>query len=167
MEIRKALLSEIETIEQIYEDARSFMQSAGNPSQWGTKYPPRELLISDIEGGNLYTVRESDEILGVFFYKLGDDPTYQNIECGEWKNDLPYGVIHRIAVSKNAHGKGVSRLCFEYAFGLCRNLKIDTHRDNVPMQKALLKNGFEYCGIIHLENGDERVAFQKTNCYKM
>ena len=29
------------------------------------------------------------------------------------------------------------------------------------LQKALAKYGFEYCGIIYLEDGDERIAFQK------
>ena len=40
--------------------------------------------------------------------------------------------------------------------------QIDTHKDNIPMQRVLLRNGFVYCGIIHLENGDERIAYQKA-----
>ena len=38
---------------------------------------------------------------------------------------------------------------------------LDTHRDNIPMQKVLARNDFTYCGIIYLENGDERLAFNK------
>ena len=30
------------------------------------------------------------------------------------------------------------------------------------MQRVILKNGFTYCGIIHLKNGDERLAYQKA-----
>jgi hypothetical protein len=41
------------------------------------------------------------------------------------------------------------------------NIRIDTHRDNVPMLSLLDKSGFERCGIIYLKNGDERIAFQK------
>mgnify|MGYP003296922186 CR=1 FL=1 len=40
------------------------------------------------------------------------------------------------------------------------NIRIDTHHDNVVMQRLLKKLGFQYCGIIHLENGDPRLAFQ-------
>jgi hypothetical protein len=29
------------------------------------------------------------------------------------------------------------------------------------MQKSLAKNGFVRCGIIHLANGDERIAYQR------
>ncbi len=162
MQIKRAHISEFEKIMKIYESARAFMQKSGNPDQWGTSYPPEEMIISDINDGNLYTVCDKTEILAVFFFKIGIDSTYIKISGGEWKNDREYGVIHRIAVSENAHGKGVSRLCFEFAFELCKNLKIDTHRDNIPMQRALDKNGFEYCGVINLENGDERIAYQKT-----
>ena len=162
MEIRLAETSDIEAVENIYAYARAFMRECGNAHQWGTDYPPRETLTDDIKCGNLYVACDNDEILAVFFFKIGEDKTYLRIRDGGWKNDLPYGVIHRIAVSENAKGKGVSRLCFDFAFERCKNLKIDTHRDNIPMQKALAKNGFEYCGIINLENGDERIAFQKT-----
>lgn len=168
MEIRFAKASDIEKIEAIYENARKFMRDTGNPDQWSTHYPSPDLIRRDIENGNLYTVCENDEILAVFFFKIGEDPTYLKISGGKWKNDLPYGVIHRIAVAENAHGKGVSSFCFNFAFSKCANLKIDTHRDNLPMQKALKKNGFEYCGIINIESGDERLAFQKSaNNHKM
>ncbi len=161
MQIKIADFSDLPEIEKIYNDARAFMKASGNGSQWGNGYPAHELLTEDIKGGNLYTVRENEEILGVFFFKVGPDPTYLKISGGEWKNDLPYGVIHRIAVSKNAHGKGVSKFAFEFAFDKCHNVKIDTHRDNIPMQNALLKNGFEYCGVINIDSGEERIAFQK------
>jgi predicted GNAT family N-acyltransferase len=31
----------------------------------------------------------------------------------------------------------------------------------MPMQKFLQNNGFKYCGIIYLEDGNERLAFEK------
>ena len=79
---------------------------------------------------------------------------------GEWKNSAPYGAIHRIAVKY--HGRGIVDFCFRECFLRFPNLKIDTHRDNIPMQKCLKRAGFEYCGIIYLANGDERLAYQKT-----
>ena len=36
------------------------------------------------------------------------------------------------------------------------------HRDNHIMQHLLAKHGFSQCGIIHLLNGDERLAYQKV-----
>lgn len=162
MNIRLANAEDLNIILKIYEDARSFMKESGNPNQWGAVNPPVSRTIEDIESKKLYVVCDNRNILGVFFFSIENDPTYTVIYDGKWLNDKKYGVIHRIAISNEARGKGVAGYCFDYAFNKCKNLKIDTHRDNLPMQKSLAKNGFVRCGIIHLANGDERIAFQKT-----
>jgi len=163
MEIILAKATELDAILSVYADARRFMQEAGNPDQWGNGYPPRAVVEADLGAGHLYLCRESDTILGVFCYFEGVEPVYEVMTEGTWQNHLPYGVIHRIAVSEAGRGRGVARFCFDHAFGRCHNLKIDTHRDNLPMQKALAKAGFVYCGVVHYpERGGERLAYQKS-----
>ena len=71
-------------------------------------------------------------------------------------------MIHRIAVSDEARGKGAAGFIFAGCYEKYPNIKIDTHRDNLPMQKALERAGFKYCGIIYLKNGEERLAYQKV-----
>jgi len=161
MNIRTATLEDLDTILQIYADARAYMRQGGNLTQWAGGHPTKAVVEADIRAQELYVCTEESEILGVFFFRVGKDPTYHCIYDGAWQNDAPYAVIHRIAVSKSSHGKGVAAFCFAYCYSQFQNLKIDTHRDNHPMQRALLKNGFRYCGIIHLLNGDERLAYQK------
>jgi GNAT superfamily N-acetyltransferase len=91
------------------------------------------------------------------------EPVYEAMTEGGWLNAAPYGVIHRIAVAEAGRGKGVARFCFDFAFSRCGNLKIDTHRDNLPMQKALAKAGFAYCGVVYYDKVDgERLAYQKS-----
>ena len=162
MIIRNADFEDLPMIFEIYESARRFMAEAGNPLQWGKTNPPRERTEEDVRDRKLYVVESEGELLAVFYYNFADDPTYKVIYDGNWLNDLPYGVIHRIAVSDKARGKGVSGFCFDFALEDCKNLRIDTHKDNVPMQRALVKHGFTKCGIIHLANGDERIAYQKA-----
>lgn len=159
MNIRAAKPEELSRIGEIYASARAFMREQGNPNQWRTQYPSLELLSADIAEKRLYVCEEEGELLGVFYFALGEDPTYRVIEDGAWLSDKPYGVIHRIAVA--ARGRGVASFCFSHCFSLCPNIRIDTHRDNLPMQRALEKNGFHRCGIIHLENGEARIAYQK------
>lgn len=159
MQIRKTTLPDLEAVMQIYHVAREFMRENGNPTQWWDNYPPRELIVGDIERGESYVVEENGEILAVFLYKEGIDPTYVNIENGAWLNDAPYAVIHRIAVAKK--GRGVASFVFDTVYGWCGNIRIDTHENNAPMRRALAKNGFKYCGIIHIANGDPRVAYQR------
>ena len=160
MTVRVASARDLARILEIYADARAFMRAHGNPDQWGENYPPEEMIREDVATGRSYVCVEGEEILGVFYYAEGDDLTYAVIEDGAWLNDAPYGVIHRIAVV--ARGRGVAAACFAFGVSRCRNLKIDTHADNLPMQKSLEKNGFVRCGTIYLADGSPRIAYQKA-----
>lgn len=160
MIIRPATPHDREAIEVIYSDARAFMRASGNHGQWTGGYPTAEIICEDIALERLFVAEDGCDILAVFCYFHGEDPTYRVIEGGEWLDGGEYGVIHRIAVSKNAHGRGVCSECFRYALERSGSVRIDTHRDNIPMQKALSKFGFSYCGIIYLASGDERFEYQ-------
>jgi len=158
LEIRKASLKDWEEIQKIYADARKFMAEHGNAGQWGTSYPKEELLFSDIAREKLYVCTEG-AVAAVFYFAAEDDPTYRVIEDGAWLNDEPYGVVHRIASARTV--RGAASFCVDWAFQQTGNIRIDTHRDNIPMQNMLRKNGFHYCGKIYLEDGAPRIAFQK------
>lgn len=161
MIIRKTAAGDIPAVLSIYEDARRFMRENGNLTQWAGGYPQKEIIEEDVENGISYVVEDNSEIVCVFALLNGPDPTYSVIYDGQWPNENNYKVIHRIAVSK--HQKGIASFVFNCCIKLCSDLRIDTHRDNIPMQNALKKSGFEYCGIIHLANGDERLAYNKHN----
>ena len=156
--VRKATVQELNEIMEIYAIARRFMRNTGNATQWKNIYPPKELLEKEIELGNLYLVCEEEDILAVFAFIPGVDPTYNEIE-GAWLNDKPYAAIHRVASSGKK--KGMLHECVNYALKYSDNIKIDTHSDNKVMQHQLEKEGFVRCGIIKLENGDPRIAYQK------
>ena len=160
MEIRPAASGDLPEILAIYQSARAFMRETGNPDQWAGGYPPAALVEMDIRNGNCFVCTESEQLLGVFSYFTEPDPTYARIYEGAWLTEAPYGTIHRVAVK--AHGRGVAGFCFRWCFAKCHHLRIDTHRDNLPMQKALGKNGFQKCGIIYLADGQPRIAFEKT-----
>lgn len=160
MEIRKATINDIDEVLKIFEDARKFMKASGNPNQWKDSYPERALIESDIENNISYVCLDEGKIAATFVYFKGVEPSYAEIHEGRWLNDNPYGVVHRIA---SAEGKrGAASLCLNWSFEQCGNLKIDTHRDNIPMHNLLNKSGFVRCGIVYLKNGDERIAYQKV-----
>ena len=160
MFIRKATINDIAAADEIYNQARSFMKESGNPNQWSGAHPNGEDVMIGIEKGVSYVCEDNGEVVATFYFEMNaDDPTYHKIYDGQWKGDEPYAVIHRIAVKY--HGKGIIDFCFNECFKLFHNIRIDTHRDNIPMQKCLMRHDFEYCGIIYLLNGDERLAYQK------
>ena len=159
MMIRKTDMGDFGEICRIYADARDFMRESGNPSQWRDDRPSIETVERDILEGASYVCTRSDAIVAVFFFIIGNEPTYGRI-MGAWLNNDPYGVVHRIARARGASGAG--SFCMDWCYEQCRNLRVDTHRDNAPMRRLLDKLGFSYCGIIWLENGEERLAYQKA-----
>ncbi|MBR2047404.1 MAG: GNAT family N-acetyltransferase [Oscillospiraceae bacterium] len=162
MEIRKTAIEELDTVMELYAAARAFMVDTGNPRQWAARnWPPRALIAQDIAQGKSYVCEAEGTLLAVFFYDYGYrvDPCYDVIEDGEWRNDEPYGVVHRIAAKA---GSGAGKACINWAFAQCGHLRIDTHGDNQVMQRTLRKLGFEKRGIIHVkEDSDPRIAFEK------
>lgn len=48
----------------------------------------------------------------------------------------------------------------EFCKGRWGNLRIDTHADNHTMQHLIQKHGFQKCGIVYVEDGTPRIAYQ-------
>ncbi len=160
MEIRHTVLEELNKVMTIYDHARQYMRQNGNHNQWINGYPEIELITKDIVEKRSYVCVDEDEIVGVFCFTIGIDPTYLKIYEGDWLDEEPYGVVHRIASA--SHKKGVASFCLDWCYKQCGNIRIDTHEDNFVMQNLLLKNGYLRCGTIYLESGAPRVAFQKN-----
>lgn len=156
--IRLATMDDLSEILEIYQRSRLRMIKDGNPDQWGNHYPPLELLKSDVEKNRLYVLFREKEVYGVFYFAIEEDRTYQSIK-GSWLDESEYGVIHRIA-AKEGH-RGIFSECLRFCDEKISHLRIDTHRDNLRMQRVLEKNGFHFCGIIYVEDGSERLAYEK------
>ena len=159
MHIRKAIHDDIPALMLLFERAKGIMRASGNLYQWSVGYPSEEVVCRDIEQGVCYVVTDDDgEIEATMAFIPGPDPTYSYIEGGEWLNDNPYHVIHRIAVAKP--GKGYARQMLDWAFERAGTVRVDTHSDNVIMHHILQEYGFVRCGVIYLANGDARDAYQ-------
>lgn len=164
MQIRKSRYQDLDKIMEIYAFARDFMAKNGNPNQWGpTNWPPKELIQKDIEAGNSYVcINDNDKIVGTFFFIQGEDiePTYTKITEGSWIDESPYGVIHRLAGDGSV--KGIGSFCINWDYDQCNHIRIDTHIDNVVMQKLVEKLGFVHCGTIYVEQDNyPRLAYEK------
>lgn len=155
--VRKATLSDIDRILEIYTLAKHFMHTHGNPNQWNGAYPERATLKNDVENGYLYVMHDENGcIYGCFALIGGVDPTYIHID-GSWHSDTPYGTIHRIA--GDGTRRGIFAECCTFARTLFNHLRVDTHEDNKPMQNAVTRDGFKYAGIIYLADGEPRMAY--------
>ena len=158
-EIVTAKEADLPRILEIYDIAKAYMGANGNPNQWNGAYPDLETLRTDIEKQRLYVYKKDGHIHGVFMLLLEEEPTYAYIEGGSWREETPYGTIHRL--SGDGEVKGLFAKCVAFCEKKVPYLRADTHFDNHTMQHLLEKNSFERRGIIYLKNGDPRIAYQK------
>ena len=160
MTVRKARLSDMAEIMMVMEAAKKIMRQSGNLHQWGEGYPSEEVIEADMEKDGGFVIEDCNRVVGYFAFLPSPEPTYAKIFEGEWLDDKqPYHVVHRIASYPDVHG--IFGTVMDFCFSHDTNIRIDTHRDNTIMQHNILKHGFNYCGIIYLLSGDERLAYQK------
>lgn len=161
VQIRLARMENLDRLMEIFDHARSFMKATGNPSQWINGYPQREMIAGEIAANHCYVCckEEGGEVVGTFAFVPSPDPNYARIESGNWLNDAPYYVIHRLASDGSC--RGIGKACIEWCWEQCHSLRADTHQDNKIMQKLLENNGFVRCGIIYVANGTPRIAYQR------
>ena len=165
MTIRLAEKKDIDRIMQIIADARESIGRLG-VDQWQYGYPTRDIVKEDIMLERSFVALEGEDICATFALMMNGEPTYKKIYCGAWIGDGEYLALHRIAIDKNHRGKGTSAKIVEFLSQYARengysSIRVDTHTGNIPMRKMLEKNGFEYCGTIHLLDGQARVAYEK------
>ncbi len=168
MEIRKTKTEDLSALMPIFEEARKTIAALGI-DQWQNGYPSREVIEEDIKKSQSYCVLLNGEIVGTFALIIDGEPTYDEIFDGDWiagYKKSEYFAIHRVAISLKRRGSGISTEIIDFCAKQAKNslklsLRIDTHRGNVVMRRMLEKHGFVHCGTIYLENGDERVAYEK------
>ena len=169
MLFRKTTNSDIASLMPIFEEARKTIAALGI-DQWQNGYPSEGVVLADVEKDQSYLCELDGKVCGTFAMLKDGEPTYDKIYDGHWPtgdDSRDYIAIHRVAISVSSRGRGLSGRIIAYATEFAtslgrKSLRIDTHRGNVVMRRMLEKNGFSYCGIIYLENGDERVAYEKT-----
>jgi RimJ/RimL family protein N-acetyltransferase len=166
MEFRKAIETDINNIMKIINQAQAYFKEQGI-SQWQNNYPNTETISNDVANNYSYVLLKDSKIVATVAVCFDGEKTYDSIYEGEWICNHGFAVIHRIAVDNTYKGLGLSsqiiknieKLCFDKRVN---SIKVDTHKENISMKKLLKKNKFQYCGVIYLEDGSKRVAFEKT-----
>ena len=158
--IRPTHVQDIPKVMELYDIARRFMREQGNYGQWINGYPTEAYIKEEMVAGHSFVCEnEIEELVGTFCFIIGDDPTYREIYDGRWINNDLYGAVHRVASSGSE--KGIAKAVFDWGFTQIPNIRVDTHRDNLVMQRVLEKLEFRYCGIIFVSDGSERLAYHK------
>ena len=165
LRFRKGAESDLERIMELVADAQNWFRRE-EIDQWQDGYPTREIILSDILGGENCVVEHNGVVVATFVASFAGEPTYAEIKGKGWLNENSYAVVHRIAVADECRRKGIAREILHYAEELSveqgiADIRIDTHRDNRAMRSLLKKLGYTHCGRITLTSGAFREAYHK------
>lgn len=166
MNFKKAENRDFDKIMCIIKDAQVHLRESGI-DQWQNNYPNEEIVQEDIANGNNYILVQGDIIIGTVVLTFGEEERYSKLYEGQWLCGQKYAVVRRVAVAREFMGQGYGSKLLKEAEKLCgkrgfKCLRADTHEDNKVMQKLFENHGFQYCGIIYLEDGAKRVAYEKV-----
>ena len=166
MKFRRAVNTDINDIINIIRQAQSYFKEVGI-YQWQDNYPNVETISNDIDNKNSYVLLKDNNIVATAAVSFDEEKTYDSIYEGQWISNNEYAVIHRMAVDNDYKGLGLSSQIIKNVERLCLNkdvysIKVDTHEENLSMQKLLKNNQFQYRGIMYLKDGSKRIAFEKT-----
>ena len=157
--VRNATLGDLDHIMEMVDHSRSIMRANGNNSQWGG-YPGRALIGHDIATGIGHVMTEGSRVVGYFAMLTQPEPTYEYIEDGLWLDDTtPYVTLHRLACVPGV--QGIARCAFEWGEAHAPSVRVDTHLDNHIMLHIINGRGYTRCGVVYMQDGSPREAFQK------
>ena len=161
---RKAQISEISQIWDILRQAILRRKEDGS-DQWQDGYPNPVVIQTDIEKGEGFVLILEETIVGYVAILINDEPEYARIE-GEWLTNNDFVVFHRVAISENHLGRGLSKLLIDCVEDYARmnniySIKADTNYDNIIMKKIFDKLGYIYCGEVYFR-GSSRKAYEKV-----
>lgn len=165
--LRRAQLQDLPAIMKIIDDAKELLKKNGSP-QWQNGYPNQETLTQDIAMQTNWVLINDNKVVATATLQLTPEPTYRNITQGQWQQpDEPYATIHRVAISSNYRGQGLSKLLFSNLLTVgqmqgIKNFRVDTHRSNKAMQHIAENFNFKKRGIIKVndQNDPERLAYE-------
>lgn len=163
MILRTATIDEVPQIWMILQQAIERRRLDGS-EQWQNGYPNPQSIEQDLALDNAYVLVDHDEVLAYAAIIFDVEPAYEVLDT--WLTSGDYVVIHRVATSDAAKGKGLATKLFEMIENLAiskgvLSIKVDTNFDNVPMLRIMDRLGYTYCGEVYF-HGSARKAFEKV-----
>ena len=162
MKLRLTTTNDLDAVMTIINQAKTYFKEHGI-NQWQDGYPNEISIINDISNHEAYVLDCDNEVIATAMISKTAEPNYNYID-GKWLQSDDYIVVHRIAVRDDQKGIGLAKIIIDEAIKIypeISSIRVDTHDDNLSMQRFLTKYGFTYCGIIYLENKETRRAYEK------
>lgn len=151
MKIEKGQLYELETLFQIYLNAKHDLDSKGI-NQWIDNYPTISLIETDLRNGSLYKLKNDNLIMGAVVLNEEQDIAYKSIN---WKFDeSKVLVIHRLVIDPKHQSNGYAIQLMDFAENFAKengysSIRLDTYSQNDRSISFYKKRNYLIRGDVH------------------
>ncbi len=156
MKLELATQNDFDAIIDFYDDVTESTPEMATYARWSKgKHPTVERIRAYIDEGSMYLYRENDAIVGAMAVTMYQGEGYHAIDWAQQVADDKVAVIHILAVSPDAQGKGIGSEMIREAIRLVQSkdmqaIRLDALASNTLAHKIYERLGFEYRGKQHL-----------------
>ncbi|MDR3057430.1 MAG: GNAT family N-acetyltransferase [Prevotella sp.] len=165
MIIRKGTISDLDKLEDLYNDLNDYLNDNTNYPGWIKHvYPIRKTAEEGINEETLFVLEADNNIMGSIILNHKPEDAYHQ---AEWKVDTGYEniiVIHTLVTNPNFMKQGIgSRLMDftrQYAISLnMKSIRLDVSINNTAAIALYEKHNYEYIGTVDLRLGYEHLKW--------
>ena len=155
--IRKALISDLETVKSLTEACAKKMINDGI-FQWNDHYPSKEIFRKDIEEESLYVWDDKNQIKGCVMFSPEKDEVYNSTK---WLTQDDKNIyVHRLAVHPKFQKKGIGNKLMNFAESIAKKLnfisiRLDTFSQNKSNNKFYESRGYQKLGDVFFRKQSE------------
>lgn len=139
--IRKAVLSDIDKIEQSYTELLTNEKENGGFSNWVLGvYPVRETAQNALDEDSLYVLEEDCEICASVILNSFQAEDYKKVNWKYSAADSEVMVIHTLCIPPSKAGRGYGKAMVSFAFDKAKSdgfkvIRLDTFAGNEPAKR--------------------------------
>ena len=156
MNVRKAVESDLEQIENLYNELCDYLEGHENYPGWiKGVYPTRADAQKGLEDGALFVAQIDEEIAGTFILRHEPEEGYRN---GNWLTENDYSriyVVYTFAVHPRFLKKRVGMEMLSFIEHMakeekCLSIRLDVVKGNIPAERLYKKMGYRLIGTVSL-----------------
>lgn len=153
--IRKAYLTDLDRIEEIYNEIHSEIEAGHAQIGWTRGvYPARDIAENSIRLRDMFVLEENGKIVASARINQYQGPEYDGVRWSFEADPDSVMVLHTLAVSPREKGRGFGTefVAFYERFARehdCTTLRIDTQVINTAARALYKKLGYTEACIVH------------------
>lgn len=150
--IRKAMIEDIDQIENSYTELLTYEKENGTNSNWVLNvYPTRSTAQNAFEEGTLYVLEENGKVCASMILNQTQPKEYAGLDWTYKAEPEEVLVLHTLCIPPSAAGKGYGSQMVGFTVDLARKrglkaVRLDTWEENKPAASLYNKMGFKFAG---------------------